>query len=53
MKIYEKPMATIEKLDVMDVITSSGNVKISEDAGLSAAATANGFSDTNAIVFEW
>lgn len=53
MKIYEKPMATIEKLDVQDVITSSTSIELSSDAGLSAAAAANGLNETNAIVFEW
>lgn len=51
MKIYEKPMATIEKLDVMDVITSSDPVDKSE-SGLSAAVTASGVTG-DTIVFEW
>ena len=53
MKIYEKPMALIEKIEVEDVITASapaaqGLLKGSQDASAIAGA-----SDTNVIVFEW
>ncbi|MDY3929133.1 MAG: hypothetical protein SOZ34_07215 [Clostridia bacterium] len=51
MKIYEKPMATIEKLDVMDVITSSDPVNKTE-TGLSNAITASGVAGET-IVFQW
>lgn len=50
MKIYEKPMALIEKIEVEDVITASAY-------GLSdgSAAAAEFTEDTTAdvIVFEW
>ena len=52
MKIYEKPMATIENIDVVDVITTSGEGALTsnsaEAAALKAATGAN-----EAIVFEW
>ena len=31
MKIYEKPMAIIEKINVEDVITTSGGIDLPED----------------------
>ena len=52
MKIYEKPMATIEKLEVNDVITTSGMENLTTNAAgadaLKTAAAAEA-----AIVFEW
>ena len=47
MKIYEKPMALIEKIEVEDVITSS--IVLEGDA--KAAFTSD--ADTTVIVFEW
>ena len=54
MKIYEKPMATIEKIDVEDVITTSGETGLktmTEGAAVNALKTQAG--TTEAIVFEW
>lgn len=50
MKIYEKPMATIEKLEVNDVITTSG---IIENHAAGAAALKTAAAANEAIVFEW
>ena len=50
MKIYEKPMATIEKIDVKDVITTSDLLVTSSEAAKQAITDAGA---TNAIVFEW
>ncbi len=52
MKIYEKPMATIEKLEVNDVITTSGIENISNNAAGAAALKTAAAAD-EAIVFEW
>ena len=53
MKIYEKPMAIIEKIEVEDVITTSLalDVNASDAEALKAAAGA-GASD-NVILFQW
>lgn len=48
MKIYEKPMAIIEKIEVEDVITSS-IVEISTDE----AAALGGNETTDVILFQW
>ncbi len=50
MKIYEKPMAKIENINVEDVITSSAIY-----TGDSAMAKEFGVTDSssNVIVFEW
>ena len=50
MKIYEKPMATIENIEVNDVITTSGELTANAAAAqtLKAATGAD-----QAIVFEW
>lgn len=50
MKIYEKPMATIENIEVSDVITTSGELTANATAAqaLKAATGADA-----AIVFEW
>ena len=53
MKIYEKPMATIEKLEVNDVITTSGIETISSFNAEGAAALKNAAVANEAIVFEW
>lgn len=52
MKIYEKPMATIENVEVNDVITTSGieNMKV-DAAGAATLKAATGAEA--AIVFEW
>ena len=48
MKIYEKPMAIVEKINVEDVITSSAEV-------ISPSDTPNGpiAAGETTIVFEW
>ena len=52
MKFYEKPMATIEQIEVKDVITTSGIETLTTSAvgadTLKTAAAADA-----AIVFEW
>ena len=49
MKIYEKPMALIEKIEVEDVITASFGL----DGDTDAAKVFNGDTATDVIVFEW
>ena len=54
MKIYEKPMATIEKIDVEDVITTSGETGVKTlTSGAAVEAIAQTGNTTDAIVFEW
>lgn len=56
MKIYEKPMAIIEKIEVEDVITSSATTSTLSTATLNANETAAMKAATGAtdvIVFEW
>ena len=49
MKIYEKPMASLEIMDIEDVITSSTvELNAAEKALLAGAAGTD-----NIIVFEW
>ena len=50
MKIYEKPMAKIEKINVEDVITSSADKM--ESSSMNTAGQELVGSDTT-IVFEW
>ena len=52
MKIYEKPMAIIEKIDVEDVITAS---KVYENADAETALkNATGMTaDDELILFQW
>jgi len=52
MKIYEKPMAKIEMLNVEDVITVSP-VQSNDSAAINALATKAGVSADNTIIFEW
>lgn len=49
MKIYEKPMAIIEAIEVEDVITAS-NVTLTPDE---QAAIANAADADNVILFQW
>jgi phosphatidate phosphatase APP1 len=51
MKIYEKPMAIIEKIDVEDVITTSAEV--ASYASLNDAGKAIIADTDTTIVFEW
>ena len=51
MKIYEKPMATIEKIDVKDVITTSALNTTENATAVTALKDATGAANT--IVFEW
>ncbi len=53
MKIYEKPMAIIEKIDVEDVITTSGEFNTLNASSEAAKAVANQTGANAAIVFEW
>ena len=50
MKIYEKPMATIENIEVSDVITTSGELENNAVAAQALKAATNADA---AIVFEW
>lgn len=50
MKIYEKPMATIENIEVSDVITTSGELNTNAAA---AQALKTAAATEAAIVFEW
>lgn len=53
MKNYVKPMATIEEIEVRDIITASGELA---DANVEAAIKAdmnNAESTANTIVFNW
>ena len=49
MKIYEKPMATIETIEVEDVITASA-VELSTNE---AAALKQAFGTDNVVIFQW
>ncbi len=52
MKIYEKPMAIIETIDVEDVITASTTIENADVA--SALKSATGMTeDDNLILFQW
>lgn len=51
MKIYEKPMAIIEKINVEDVITVSAEKLSNSSLNTAGAALANESDAT--IVFEW
>ena len=57
MRIYEKPMAVVEKIDVEDVITTSLNSYEGvdkDDAASALAKTAGiGASTNRTIIFEW
>jgi len=50
MKIYEKPMAIIETIEVEDVITAS-NVVINADETAALAAKVSGADEV--ILFQW
>ncbi len=51
MKIYEKPMASIEMIEVNDVIASSDPVTI--DGEMQSALESAGVNPTDTIIFEW
>ena len=57
MRIYEKPMAVVEKIDVEDVITTSLNSYKGDDQADAASALAktagSGASTNPTIIFEW
>lgn len=57
MRIYEKPMAVVEKIDVEDVITTSLNSYEGVDKADAASALAetaeSGASTNRTIIFEW
>lgn len=53
MKIYEKPMAIIEKIDVEDVITTSPAVANQDAYGDAYADLRTAAGTDNAIIFEW
>ena len=52
MKIYEKPMAIIEKINVEDVITASKTVANDDVSKAIADAMGNQTAD-NVILFQW
>lgn len=55
MKMYNKPMLNIEKIDVQDVITSSAALP-KDDKGVQSALSSAGLTTeqaNNTIVFEW
>ena len=57
MRIYEKPMAVVEKIDVEDVITTSINSYEGDDKDDAASALAktagSGASANRTIIVEW
>ena len=54
MKIYEKPMAIVNKFEVEDVIAASVDAKLAEDADLTRIQNAvSGAEVTQGVVFEW
>ena len=53
MKIYEKPMAIIEKINVEDVITASAIEINSSNSTMNDAGNALIGADDRTIVFEW
>lgn len=54
MKIYEKPLALVENLEVEDVIAASLMPVDSANAKSSLLGNTDGASDTdNVIVFQW
>ena len=53
MKIYEKPMAIIEAIEVEDVITVSGTAQIGSDE-MAALKDAAGLGATDEVIlFQW
>ena len=53
MKIYEKPMAIIEKIEVEDVITSSLQVVNEDVSAAIAEKVGGGQTAENVILFQW
>lgn len=58
MRIYEKPMAVVEKIDVEDVITTSLNSyegvdKTGAESALAETAAGSGANTNRTIIFEW
>ena len=53
MKIYEKPMVMVEKINVEDVITTSGEEMLLNPNAAAAAQLENAAGTTGAIVFDW
>ena len=51
MKIYEKPMANIEMIEVNDVIASSDPISMTTE--MTDALTAAGVDTADKIIFEW
>ena len=51
MKIYEKPMANIEMIEVNDVIASSDPIALTGD--MESALTDAGVTPADTIIFEW
>ena len=54
MKIYEKPMAIINKFEVEDVIAASVEAKVAAGDDLTTIKNAvQGVEVTDGVVFEW
>jgi hypothetical protein len=53
MKIYEKPMATIEMLDVEDVITASTTLAVDSETKAAILEQVGADAGDNVLVFEW
>ena len=53
MKIYEKPMAIIEKINCEDIMTTSPVVAEASEAAYTALKAAAGDGVNQAIIFEW
>ena len=51
MKIYEKPMANIEMIEVNDVIASSDPIVMTSE--MTDALTSAGVETADKIIFEW
>ena len=53
MKIYEKPMALVNKFEVEDVIASSEMAKMADDDELKTINEQLGTEATQGVVFQW
>lgn len=53
MKIYEKPMATIEVIEVEDVITTSVLLNATADQKAQILEKVGADANDNVLVFEW
>ena len=53
MKIYEKPMAIVERINCEDVMTTSPVVSDENTASAAYSALKTAAQTDNAIIFEW